>query len=202
MFCKYPVGDLNARLSGTICRYDGMPYLIQVTERGTVRLDDMVSGEGGARIDPSDPKFDISTPPLGYVNFREHCKYLTRIPTRRYKQGIDNRNTIMSPIPGPNIDRMGRNGHTLHCVEVRNMMLNKYEDSRAVLKALREGRHVSRAISRSVAFSIDGIGLVSVYLKNNIVGHIYPDKEIITVPTSDMGWVVSVHINGFGFEVD
>tara|TARA_Y100000780_G_C13651018_1_gene404566 strand:+ start:527 stop:1138 length:612 start_codon:yes stop_codon:yes gene_type:complete len=203
MFCKYPAGDLNARLSGTICRYDGIPYLIQITDGGSIRLCDLVTGEEESKIVSSDPKFDISTPELGYVNFRGYCMYLSRYPGRRYKQGIDNRNTLMTALPNnPNGARAGRGGHNLHCEEVRKMLLNNYGDGRAVLEKLRAGKYTSRAISRSVAFSIDAIGLVSVFYKNSLVGHIYPDKDFISVPTSDMAWIVSCHIDGFGFEVD
>lgn len=202
MYCKYPAGDLNARLGGTICRYTGKPYLVQVTDGGSVWLCDMVTGVQESKINPKDPEFDISTPELGYVNYNNYCLYASRYPGRRYKQGIDSRNTLQTPLPNSREGvRMGRNGN-VNTEEFRQMLLNKYPDGREVLSRLRKGHYSSRAISRSVAFSIDPIGLVSVYYKNTLVGHIYPNKDIISVPTSDMAWIVSCHIDGFGFKVD
>lgn len=211
MHCKYLPQDLNARLNNSICRYEGVPYQVMVEEGARLSLYNLGSGERFKRIDFDDPLFDISTPPLGYVNFRVGTLYLVRTPVRRYKQGIDIGNTAWFELPETKFERQkrqhrgeryqSRNGN-LFSVEVKDMILGNYRPLREVIESLRGGQFVSRAISREVAFKIDAVGLMSVFFKNELVGHVFPGRNVISVPTSEKAWIVSAHIEGIGMEVE
>ncbi len=72
--------DLQARLQGTICRYENEPVYVHVTSDKVIELYDTTKiGKGVMssmteelkplrKIKPNDPAFDISSPEIGYVN--------------------------------------------------------------------------------------------------------------------------------------
>jgi hypothetical protein len=81
--------DVNIRLNGCILRYKGQP--VQLSLAGQLKVFWAALGEPFTDkqvIHSSDEYLDISSPPLGYVNQGGYVFYVSRIPHRKFKQGV------------------------------------------------------------------------------------------------------------------
>lgn len=102
----YMVDDLNMRLSNSLVMHDGEPFYITEIEGTTVYGLYTEDQERGEFTLPT-KKLDIRPVPLGYVNTARHAAYCTRMPHRRYKQGL-NSACIVIDIPLQGKDEMIR----------------------------------------------------------------------------------------------
>lgn len=109
--------DLQARLHGTICRYDNVPVYVSVISSKEIRLYEpqvmLISRTKEAvpikAIRPTDELFDISSPEIGYMNYEFATElnpksyvgeklpntltgnlvaYVQRSPVKQWKQGV------------------------------------------------------------------------------------------------------------------
>lgn len=203
MLCKWENQDVNSRLSGTIVRYRREPVYVEVANHDTLHLYDITKEMRKPKyiISPKDVEFDVSTPPLGYVNYPYGVVYLSRSPRRVYKQGLASNNTCFYSLPSQTGDIRRADGR-LTSQEVYDCIVGNYPDVNSVLKQLRSGKVVSKAISRDVAFQIDSIGMVSVYYDQVLCGHILPNKKKVTIPDSNIKWIVKDRLEEYGLEVE
>lgn len=200
MRCKIPSADLQQKLHDTICRYNGFPVYCTVN-RTTIDLYHLTDTRTPfTKIKASDPAFDISGVPLGYLQKSPtEIFYLTRFPARKTKQGLDVKYIRVRDIRGNEARKA-----TLDLVFNQNfvdMVKGKYPPLSDSLKTLRD--HYARnpkaqaqiAISRNIAMFIDEMGRINIYYKNDFVGWMQPDKNVVHVPSNDMGWVVSKYLS-------
>lgn len=87
------MNDVNMRLKGTILRYKGRPvYCSGVYDGVTVSLeyiDCPGKPEPTFVVHSSDVNLDISSAPLGWVNFKGYSLYLMRSARNSQKQGVN-----------------------------------------------------------------------------------------------------------------
>lgn len=201
MRCKYPDRDLSQRLDQTICRYENFPYFIRYAGAGTLHLYYLTKrgGDPVRTIDATDQKFDVSSVPLGYFQVTANrVAYATRRPHRMYKQGLSPDSVTMSYLPGSQAMMAG-----LYCQGMEDMILGKYPDLDRAMRFLRESSQDTEiAISRDTALKWNSnLKLIFVYFKGDEVGWIAPGTNTVIVKSYELGWVVSVHLSGFKWEV-
>lgn len=215
--------DQNARLHGTIIRYDGKPYYVVVSGpvlhlyRPSKVLNTAFHHNGAdadhKNVDPYDNKVDVSSIELGYVNKGSirSVMYMIRRPLRRFQQGLSEQTTFQQFLPEhikhpEEANFMNRTRDTLYSQDFEDMVSGKYPSLDLALTALREwqvkdGRG-EVAVTQDIALSIDGMGIIRVYYKNSYVGWIAPNKKTVNVPSNDMGWIVSQYLSGLNWEIN
>lgn len=81
----------QGRLVDTVISIDQVPcYVMAVSDDRKIKYKTFPAGVLQVCSLDSD-KIDLTPLPLGYVNFKRGSTYLTRIPQRRWKQGLDYR---------------------------------------------------------------------------------------------------------------
>lgn len=207
MRSKYSDKDLRDRLEGTVCRYNEHPYYVAYGGGQTLLLSDMKNPGNKTlyKIVGSDPDLDISTIPLGYVQLNNtRVLYVERKPHRRFKQGVDPDSVRYSTIDGKSGHEAGHVIHDLsfYSASVENMILDLYPNLDAVLSTKLD-RDTEVAISREVALKYrKDLDMWEVYLQKEVVGYIPPGgSRTVIVPNNEMGWVVSLKLGMFSWEV-
>lgn len=216
--------DLGQKLHDTVCRYQGDPVYVTVhnAKKGILNLWDLVEYnkirgglQGAEKIKPleikhDDPDFDISGIPLGYVQSDKDWRvtYVSRIPARRVKQGVcANHIRCMPPVEGTS--NYTNSYGIMFTQGFKNMVLDTYPSLEEQMKGLRKACEEQRefngeaAISRDICISINSLGVISVYFKNQLVGWIPPGKTQVYVKASDLAWVISKflgHVLGWQIE--
>lgn len=212
MKCRIPDADLGQKLHETICRYKGHPVWVKIREGQEIHLyktNDVQ--QRWAIISKDDADFDISNVPLGYINGSQEKRvyYLTRVPVRRTKQGLSSQNLRIHNLPGFNDAlRKPTYNQIMFSPGFADMVLGKYPPLETVMKELRtnlknKGDFGQMAVSREIALSIDKVGLIFVYYKNEYIGWIQPDKFTVHVHSDGVAWVVSKYLSHIlGWEID
>lgn len=200
--------DIPARFDGTIIRYDKVPYLVRTNgDRFVLYEMNNLNGDPVKKVNAYDDLVDVSSCPLGYVwhDGIGVVGYLSRRPLRRYQQGINEQNVALEllpdhiKVPGEPLLKIRTFLHSKYFV---NTVLNKYPNVDAALNYLRGSPHpVEVAISPDIAMSINLLGVVNVYFKNKLVGWIAPNTKTVNVPSNELGWIVSMHLDGFSWEI-
>lgn len=81
--------DANMRLAKSIVRLNGAPIFIKECPDMWCIAWDLIDGSGDFLVNANDKRLDISSPPLGYINYSGSAQYAMRNATRSQKQGID-----------------------------------------------------------------------------------------------------------------
>lgn len=216
--CIIPA-DQNQRFNGTIICYKGVPYYVSMD--GPVMLlyslEQMNPGAGvrpriAHKVDPYDDDVDISSIPLGFVNFAglQSVVYCYRMPKRKFQQGISEHTCHFEWLPDhtkvEGQQRVYRMRDVLYTLEFIASVTQQYPTLEEALKTLKDWKETYKrgevAISRDVALAIDAMGIIRVYYKNSQVGWIPPGKCIVNVPSTEMGWIVSMYLSGFKWEIN
>lgn len=204
--------DIEARFHGTIIRHGGHPYfcLINGLEFRLCKLETArTSAEIVKRAMYDDPLLDISTVPLGYTNYRGEAYYIERGPIRRYKQGIDDQAVRVSMCGRLRGGGIGvRTKDLMFSKEFEASILGKYPTAERCIETLRKKAEDgvdysgSMAFGRHNAMTVDAMGIIKVYHRNEYVGWIAPGSRVINVPSHDCSWIVSKELSGFGVEIN
>jgi len=205
MRSKFEGKDVDGALTGTVCRYQGVPVLVRAFDAKTVELytlrDD---SQLVTTVRHDDEELDISTPPLGYAQVRKNqVVYVTRVPLRRWKQGIHADNIKPSSLPNSQLQYRGVSVMTKI---FEDMILGRYPPLLDCIQELiKIKEYGEKAISRDCALSINK-GVINVFFKNDPVG-IIPMKEAlkprptVLVPNVSMGRIITLYLNEFTWEV-
>lgn len=197
MRIKWPVGDLQARLDRTFIRYDDLVYYCRVD--GTHLLLYRPMDVNGSKpkfinVNKDDEKLDVSSIPLGYMNYNGNAVYLRRSPTRRYKQGV---------CPGSLSD--GQNGDILFTKEFSDSIEGIFPSLRQAIALFNKQQAVSVALTQNVA-----IGLTEkyykVYIQEEEVGYIEKNNNVkhpvVNIPPENFSWVVSFYLSQFDWTIN
>lgn len=205
MKCTIIPGDISQKMDSSIFRYKKIPYWVSYEGGTIIRLLNIPDQEIKYKIDFNDPDLDFSSCPLGYLNYVPYKSvgYLVRIPVRKVKQGVNSQNTKVIRLPGhPNLPFNVNSA--LSSKSFVDMVTGKYPSLETALSTLRKSDPESQiAVSRDIALTVDEQGIIKVYYKNNYVGWIQPNKFVVHIKNTDMGWVVSKCLSHvLGWELD
>lgn len=205
MKAKYGPADYEARLNGGVVLWKGIPHKVQV-DGHQININDLITGRAVERnIEPLDDNLDISSPELGFINGEYNAYYLMRVPLRKYRQTLE-QNAIFESIlqtGGFYNEHGGRGSVMLYTKYFRDSYTNNYPSFDEAVKLLTDEKMESVALNRHVAITLDPLGIVKVWYRmgDQPVGWVEPGGHIIKVPESDKGWVISLYLEGFGWEV-
>lgn len=76
----------QGRFNNTIVMHNGLPTMVTEIDRDLQCI--CRNMEGGFRANLTDEKFSFAPIPIGYVGNRENLTFLSRNPSRQWKQGI------------------------------------------------------------------------------------------------------------------
>lgn len=138
----------HSRLSGTMVKIDGAPAFIEYVGDDRSLLYRRIGESGGRITYLGDPSIDITPVSLGYVNYPHGATYLTRVPKRRWKQGIDREGISVT---GSDF----REGKWLESSEVACCIEGEYP-TKAVALALAIKKKSTVAFSRKFAVDYNG----------------------------------------------
>lgn len=131
--------DVNMRLKGTILRYKGRPvYCAGAYDDISVSIE-YIDGPDTANtfvVHSSDADLDISSVPLGWVNFKGFSLFLMRSARNSQKQGVNPGSLVYfdpQPRGGRSTNRFRfENRHELFCIG--SAVAGKYPSFKAVLE--------------------------------------------------------------------
>jgi hypothetical protein len=209
MKCTIIAQDIPQKIAESIFMYKGTPYYFKEGGGQMLELYDLEYGGGGPpkhQIKFTDDHFDFSSIPLGYVNYKkfELTAYLSRIPVRKVKQGINQHNSKFQYLPGSAKKKIVNVTSLLFSQGFVEMAQRRYPSLEQALHGLRKLGGVGEiAINLSIALSIDEQGIIKVFYKNQYVGWIQPNKYIVHVKSDELGWVISKYLSHvLGWQID
>ena len=205
---QFRVGDFVQRFDGTVIRFNGVPVYVRVNNPGRTtlslyKLSGVLPGHLPINeVDGYDERIDVSSCPLGYINYGGFAYYIERRPQRQYRQGITTRcleiSAALARKPGhraPSYDNI------LFSDEFEKMVLDDFPDLKTVLKTLRANEEGSMAISRKVALEIDNLGIVRVFYRKEQIGWMAPGEDVVNVPNSEIAEFISRELSIFAWKV-
>lgn len=195
--------DLCDRLHGTICRYKDVPVTVTFVTVNTLALTDIVTGELIANIRPTDPDFDISSPEVGYMNFvengRNYVAFVTRLPLRRYRQGLYQQTCEFRSVDG--VTQRSIYGKTYFSMAgFKDSVMGIFPTLGKARSMLRAETADEVALSREVALKKTDSGLYLVYLKTKNIGWIKPDSFEVEMMAGEFDWVAERYLSRLGLD--
>lgn len=217
--------DLQARIHGTICRYENVPYFVHVESAKKINLYDLKKFQlvGDEKpilsVSPTDPLFDISSPEIGYMNFDFELEfeakvlkkytydnisgnmvlYFQRSPTKQWKQGLNYDSTKSYRIDGGHITLPTNWLYIFYSEGTRNMLKGEYPTVPvAVYRLLRMSteKYKTIAVSKDVALQKTDSDIIQVYVKRDNVGYILPGERTIHVKKDKNSWITRKYLEG------
>lgn len=204
MKINYLPQDNEARVNGGIGRYDGVPYNIQLVNQTSAILSPIYRKASAEPfvVDLSDARFDISSPPLGWINTKQSAIYVMRRPERNYKQTLRVQQLAGYAPNGLELDG-GTISNALFSREGERMFMDNYPTLKEAIASLTSANKVyARAITRNVCIATDTEGVYRVYYKLEEVGTLDIPSNVVTIPKRDLAWIVSKYIETFDWKVE
>jgi hypothetical protein len=186
---KWRGQDIRARLGDTVIRYDGRPYYCTVDGEQIV-LHDLISRQIIHRKTPDDPGLDVSSLDLGYVNLEvphRAAVYLERLPSRRYRQGVDFNNLRYTPLVNAG-RRFGVESSHMWCQGFVDSHMGVFPSFKKSVSLLTDGKAHSVAMSKQVALKRED-GSFKVYIQTEEVGWIKAGTSTVIIPKTEISWV-------------
>ncbi len=213
MPCNYRLlKDLQDRLDGTICRYDGKAVYITVESQAAIKLLDPVERRKLIKVvPPDDPLLDISANECGYFNYKPDPRYaersgrspaentvfyMSRNTSKKYKQGL-----YYSYITSLHIDGRLNHEYSNDGLVFSQGMIDQiegvYPTPKTVLEIFEkeyQGKTAEYAVSPDVALRKESVGVIFVYYRMTQMGWIAPGTTNIVVTDHELKWVVERHM--------
>lgn len=198
MKCRYMSGDLNQRLNHSFVMYDGEPcyvlvhtddevkYALKLYRSYEVNHYGHEEGPPIKEIFPYDPedcddKFDISSIPLGYVNWNNRAIYLKRHPYRAWKQGICTQSVTAYEVSGEHSQGV-QVSKVLSSHDFHASVCGKFPALKeAVRLVLTKGGFKSMAISKDIAIEKVNSTTLYVYLKGMHLGVLDAENKNLSI---------------------
>lgn len=146
--------DVHMRLDNTACMYGKKWYYMRTAEREAVADFHVMAGyelgkpaRNPVMIDVRDKDFCCKSPVLGYMNYGGETYYISRIPDRRQKQGLNQQSLISTNGWGPG-------GNYINTAEFKDMLVGKYPKQDAALATVLVDQEEpgNERVNNSVAF--------------------------------------------------
>jgi len=201
--------DYNSRLNNSICLYNGHPVNVSVREEeNTFQLTGIHPNTKfvSINIKSTDPLFDISTPPLGWMNFfssENFALYVERLPVRRWRQGICSTNTRFTPLINGSLFKGGGGRDYIYTFQFEDMILGKFPSLKECISTLKKQTHTvhSIAVDRDVCLAKKD-NIYTVWYKKDEVGWITPEKpNILRLAQDSNSFFVANELRKYDWEI-
>jgi len=172
--------DRHQRLSETYCLWEGrVAYLVYADDYSfTARL----AGEREKVIDIRDDKFSAHPFPLGWFNQGDRAYYMSRNAYRTSKQGLVQRNLSLSGADGRDLGPAAGRVALLEALDY--IVAGKYPSIPDAIRTLNGTKGRDIAVSRTVAFRTDEIGIIKVSHHLDTIGWYSRAEGFCRVPDS------------------
>jgi hypothetical protein len=121
-------------------------------------------------IDVRSKEFDCRSPVLGYLNYGNNCYYVSRIPDRKQKQGLNQESLITN-------DPRGLGGNYITTEYFKNMLIDKYPKQTKCFKDINAGEPDPHS-----GYDLEGIAFHRNFcyrkLAGNAIGMLYKERLI------------------------
>lgn len=161
----YLVQDLEMRLNRSLVKYNGRPFFIEEVQPNCVLLGKYLDTQRLAICELPNKNLDIRPVPLGYVNLSSRAMYVSRIPRRKYKQGLNDQNILLKGymLDGVRVTDLLRSKNLCRCIN------DEYPSLSDAIKHAEE--HESCAFSRKFAVrNEEELGVLSLQYRGSAVG--------------------------------
>lgn len=149
--------DLNTLFLQTVIRYKKQPvYVKAITNNRELVLQALENvKEKFPEISLTDSDLDFTPVPLGFANYNGNAFYLSRIPSRQYKQGLASNNLVVDCLTEGNKTALASKELKKVCNRsISSCILGKYPSLQQALKLITEGA-LSVAFHRQFAVDED-----------------------------------------------
>lgn len=202
MPCRYKTyKDLYDRLSGTVCRYDGRPVYVNVQHEVVIEQDVPVhkpivtlyewpnTDRQIKRIEPDDPKFDISLIEVGYFNHNVQGKnrvvYASRSTRKQWKQGMTPQGCKLHTIDG----QPGQFGNTQ-----TPLFVDSIQGKFPTIDVLDRGE-TEVALSQELAVRTDELGIREYFWRTKKIAVKVPGAPLHRLET-EFSWLIDKVLGG------
>lgn len=184
MACRWTGDDVYSRLNGSIIMYNDQAVKVSVTTSESICLFNLRSGKRVAVCSPEE--LDVSSPILGYMKYLDKVLYISRVPRRKYIQGLTAINVSISPLSMAK-DRFKKKimwieSKMIMSPEFADMLEGNYPTFQDCLKH-RDGEI---ALSRDLAMKFSFSGEALVFLRQRQVGWIPSSQKRVKIRESPL----------------
>lgn len=187
--------------------YDGYPVNVSLVSNKVFHLSP-VHPESDFKeidIDPRDLKFDVSTPPLGWINSRydgfDTAFYVERLNVRKWRQGLCNTNTQSSVIWNGKCQKF-TSANMLWTKGFEDMVMGSYPTLENAFKTLKNKSTIQGiAVSRNIAIAKRD-DVYTVWYKKDEVGFIPVGSKVVRVPHEQHSKLISKFLKELTWEIE
>lgn len=166
--------DVGMRLANCVVMYDGKPVMLgdvmhNAEEQSVIINARYLSNGRNFIISLPDEKLDLTPVPVGYVNYGKDAVYVSRVPVRRYKQGLCHHN-MRTRYANPMVPNV-RTASILSSRGMSECITDDYYTLNDCIKLLEEGERSSVAFHRRWAlYEDEAIGVRHLMYRGRQVG--------------------------------
>lgn len=197
--------DLQDRLSHSIIRYDGVPYLCVYEKKGRLSLYHPVTSEKIKEIKPDDPLLDISSIEVGYMNMctahtnnKNRVFYLVRLTKKKYIQGL-----TVGGLYAYTIDNEANSlTHDVDIIRTDGFYKSITGDFPTIgnlLTTMRAGEQW--AVAQDVALRKSRLGLTTLYYRNKELGYFEDGSDVFKCKDKYL-WVFERYLSRFNLKME
>lgn len=164
----------NDRLRGTVITYKGHPIHVErIRGGGLVEGFFLATNRfNGERIHLND--CDLSPIRLGYINLKRDAVYITRMPQRQYRQGLNQRQIVLSK------KKRNMPPRLIFSKPLTDMLSDRYPDIDTCLDLLQNDEKTSVAFSKKFSLTKDNRKSIGLEYRGKIVGRVNnSDNDIV-----------------------
>lgn len=179
---RYENGDdVTRRLHDTVLLLRGEPVhlLYPLSETGlNIGVHSLLTGEFITSINANDSDICLEPPQLGYYNTKGNATYLSRIPRRRFRQGLSADSLTYFFENNPE-HGWGSGWGTEHFDAIIDMFKNKYPplgDVTSIFNKAKNTKNISFAFSRSFCLARSD-EIVKIKHQTNTIGIYVPEER-------------------------
>lgn len=206
MFNHINPNDYQSRLHNSIVRYGESPVWLQLKPGNMFTLAPLYTGSAWKQIDviPTDERIDVSTPPLGWINYKydgfHYAVYIERGPVRKWRQGLCSTNTQSYYLTKGRPNKFNVK-ELMYSKGFEDMILNRYDTLAEAIKKLNSSDCVSVAVSRNIAIGKKD-SIYTIFYKKDEVGWMQPGKMLVKVPKEQHSHLISRFLREVPWEIE
>lgn len=196
--------DVIMRLHDTVIRYRGKPVHVKALSEESlfVKIKYLDKNKFETEhVHSSDIDLDISSPPLGYLNANRYAFYVSRIPTRKQKQGFctEVSNYFVESINGHNELNVTK---YFYDKPLYDTITNHYPTGPQALEIILSKKDInSIAFHRKFALLRDELNIIKLKSIGRTIGWQPPNKDYFIIPEQYANPIYETALRSQGLEI-